>query len=167
MQVPFVRQFLHRRQREPRRDDALDRGIVRQVEEQRRPLPRPPCSPRSRSGDDGKVLLADVLGVLELEEAWQATWAATNVWGRPVAEKMGIFLPRAMGFMVWQRQRDVRHQAHNVHHRTPRQLRLRHDEPPRSADAAFQDLPQARRERILNRKWDGNRDYLLDYILCL
>ena len=75
MQVPFVRQVLRRRQREPRRDDALDRGILRQVEEQRRPLHRPallevgaeeagrlhfqPHGPE----DDGKVLFVGAINL--------------------------------------------------------------------------------------------------------
>ena len=45
-------------------------------------------------------LKSESQGILELEEAWRVTWAASYVLGRPVTENMEIFLPRAMDFMV-------------------------------------------------------------------
>lgn len=33
-------------------------------------------------------------------EAWRAICAATSLWGRPAAEKMGIFCPRATEFIT-------------------------------------------------------------------
>lgn len=33
-------------------------------------------------------------------DAWRAICAATSLWGRPAAEKMGIFCPRATEFIT-------------------------------------------------------------------
>ena len=96
-------------------DEALNHGILRQVEEQRRPLHRP-------------ALLE--VGVEMMTEFSSPAFWVSLIWR-----------------MVWWERRDVRHQAHDVHQRPLRQLRLCRDEPPRGADAVFPGRPRVRQER--------------------
>mmetsp|Transcript_3470 Transcript_3470/g.7235 ORF Transcript_3470/g.7235 Transcript_3470/m.7235 type:complete len:264 (-) Transcript_3470:535-1326(-) len=80
VQVPLVRQVLRRRQRQPRRDDALDGRVVSQVEEEGRALhgtalleigaEEPSRFHVHTHGpeNDGEVLLVRVNGIFEFDE---------------------------------------------------------------------------------------------------
>ena len=97
LHVLLERQVLRDRQRAPRSEQALDRGVVGQVQEEHDALEgaralellheegRLAMGDAHRTEHDGELLTAD------LTRAWRMICAASSLAGRPEPEKIGSF----------------------------------------------------------------------------